>query len=462
MPLDKRALAAAIDYIPRWIEFQMRLHDQPGCAFAIAHDGKPLAELALGAADRGADEKLTPRHRFRVASHSKTFTAAAVMKLRELGLLRLDDPLGSYVGGLHPDVAAATIAQLLSHSAGLVRDGDDAGQWVDRKPFLDEAGLRADLERGPVLPVGSRFKYSNHGYGLLGLVIASVTGEPYNDWVAREIVAASGLDETTPDVALPQRTPFARGHSPKWPLGERVTIPGDNPTRALAAATGFVSTARDLTLFFSSLAPDAKKSVLSAASRREMARRQWRDPHATLERWYGLGTISGSLGDWEWFGHTGGFQGTLSRTVCLPKQGLTLSALCNAADGLPHVFVDGALHILRAFDQHGAPSRKTAAWTGRWWTLWGALDLLPTADKVFMSNPALANPLMDASQIEVSGSRQGVSSGRIALAGGFASHGEPARLHHDARGRASELWLGGTKLGTEAAAVKELRRRYVR
>ncbi len=453
------ALAAALDYLPRWLAFQLRATEQPGCSVAVAYHGRRVAQFALGTAGDGA--ALTPRHRFRVASHSKTFTAAAVLLLRERGRWRLDDPVGRYVDGLHPQVAAATLAQLLSHTAGLVRDGADAGQWSDRRPFLDEAALRADLAGGPVLPANTRFKYSNHGYGLLGLAIAAVTGETYAAWVAREVVAASGLKHTTPDAPLPAGAAFARGYSAKWPLGRRLQIPGDNPTHALAAATGFVSTAADLATFYGSLAPDAAASVLSPESRRELVRRQWRDPYGTVERWYGLGTISGGTAgagpEWDGFGHTGGFQGTLSRTVCVPAQGLSLSILSNAADGQAGVWVDGALQILRAGLQHGAPGPRTAAWQGRWWTLWGAVDLLPGADRVLVANPALPNPLLDAPQIEP-GAAPG--EGRITLAGGFASHGEAARLELDRQGRAVALWLGGTRLQREARAAQELQSRY--
>jgi len=460
-----KALDTALAYLPRWVAYQMRATEQPGCSFAVARHGKVVAEFAIGQAD--AARKLTPRHRFRVASHSKTFTAAAVLKLREIGRWQLDDAVGRYVPGLHPQVASATLTQLLSHSAGLVRDGADAGQWADRRPFLDPAGLLADLAAGPVLTANTRFKYSNHGYGLLGLAIANCTGEPYNDWVAREIVAASGLRETTPDMppasasATGPAFPFARGHSAKWPLGRRLLIPGDNPTDALSSATGFVSTAADLARFYSSLMPDAKTSVLSPASRLEMLRRQWRDPHSSIERWYGLGTISGPTAgagaDWDWFGHTGGFQGTITRTVCLPQQGLCLSALSNAADGASHTWIDGALQILRAHLQYGAPTQHTADWRGRWYGLSGAFDLLPMADRVLVANPALANPLQDAMQIEPIGD---AGEGRIALAGGFGSHGEPARLQRDARGRAKALWLGGSRLQTEAQIVRELQARY--
>ncbi|MDQ2927556.1 MAG: beta-lactamase family protein [Pseudomonadota bacterium] len=456
-------LAAALDYLPRWLGYQMLATEQPGCVVAVAHKGKVVLERAFGHADLKHGTPLTPRHRFRVASHSKTFTAAGILKLREAGRIGLDDPVGRHVAGLAPAVASVTIGQLLSHTAGLVRDGSDSGQWTDRRPFLDETALRADLAHGTVIEPNTRFKYSNHGYGLLGLVIEALTGEPYADWIAREIVAASGLEETAPDApqALAStNTPFARGHTGKLPMGHRVVIPGDNPTHALASATGFVSTGGDLVRFFSSLIPSAKKSVLSMASRREMSRRLWRDPHSSAERWYGLGTISGTLADWEWFGHSGSFQGTVTRTANVPAQDLSVAVLTNATDGSSQVWLDGTLHLLHAFARHGGPSRKTAAWAGRWWSLWGAVDLLAMNDKVLVANPLLGNPVQDASEIEVSGTRGGVATGRIALAGGFAHHGEPVRLVFDGRGKAKELWLAGGKLLPQAKVEKELFARY--
>ncbi|MFO1340530.1 MAG: serine hydrolase domain-containing protein [Burkholderiaceae bacterium] len=462
--MHDKSLAAALDYIPSWIAHQMRLAEQPGCSLAIAAHGQVVLEAAFGHADMGRRVKLTPRHRFRVASHSKTFTAAAVLKLREQGRLQLDDPLGRHVHGLHPDVARVTLAQLLSHSAGLVRDGFDAGQWQDRRPFLSEHELRDDLAGGTTIAPNTRFKYSNHGYGLLGLVIEAVTGEPYGDWVAREIVAPAGLTHTTPDMPGAASLPFAHGHSSKWPLGQRVVIPATNPTHALASATGFVSTASDLARFFGSLASDAKRSVLSVESRREMTRRQWKDAYNSVERWYGLGTIGGSLGEWDWFGHSGGFQGTITRTVCVPAQGLTVSVLTNAADGLSHTWLDGALHVLQAFAKHGGPSRHTSGWHGRYWSLWGAFDLLPMADKVLLANPGLPNPVMDAPQIvpgpHVKTSKDGTEQGSITLAGGFANHGESARIERDARGRVKAVWVGGTRLVGEGQAARELARRY--
>jgi CubicO group peptidase (beta-lactamase class C family) len=423
---------------------------------AISHKGGIVLEKAFGYADIVKGIPLTPRHCFRAASHSKSFTAAGILKLREKDKLRLDDRVGRFVHDLHPAVAQVTIAQLLCHSAGIVRDGPDDGQFLDRRPFLNAKELKAQLTVAPAIEVNTRFKYSNHGYGLLGLVIEAVTSESYLSWIKREIVDAAGLKGTFPDMPLPKGTPFAQGHSSKLPLGRRVIIPGEYSTHAIAPAGGFVSTARDLARYFEQLSPKAKRSVLSVASRREMVRKQWRNPHSSVEDYYGLGIISGNLRGWDWFGHSGALQGYVSRTTVLPEQELAVSVLTNAVDGLPGLWLDGAIQILHAFAQNGAPSRHVRDWAGRWWTLYGPMDLVPIGSKVLIANPAYFNPLIDATELEV----HGRDVGHIALDGGYGSHGEPVRLVRNSRNNILEVWLGGTKFLREAQVVKEMKLRY--
>jgi hypothetical protein len=307
-----------------------------------------------------------------------------------------------------------------------------------------------------VIEANSRFKYSNHGYGLLGLVMEAVTDEPYLRWIKREIVDTAGLKATVPDMPLPRGALLAQGHSARLPLGRRVVIPGTYRTHAIAAAGGFVTTAGDLARFFNQLSPTARKSVISAASRREMTRRQWRDPHSSIERYYGLGTISGTLDGWEWFGHSGGLQGYITRTATVPERRLTVSVLTNAVDGWAHPWLEGVLHVLRVFAKNGPPSRPVADWSGRWWTLWGALDLVPMDNKVLVAAPVMWRPFDAASEIKVTGRDKAV----IALAGGYASHGEPVRRIRRKDGKVTAIWLGGDEVRPESQVVKEMQGRY--
>jgi CubicO group peptidase (beta-lactamase class C family) len=449
-------LAAALDYVPLWLEFQMRLSKMPGCIIAIAQRDRIIHEHAFGFADIAKGEKLTPRHRFRVASHTKSFTAAGIMKLREHRRLRLDDAVGQYVSGLHKEIAAATIAQVMSHSAGIGRDGLDAGYYSEKRPFPSAEELKQDLRLPPAIDANTRFKYSNQGFGLLGLLIEAVTREPYRTWIKREIVDAAGLTETAPDMPLPRRAPFARGHTAKLLTGQPLVIPGDYSLRALAPAGGLVSTASDLALYFGQLAPGAKQSVLSAASRREMVRRHWRNPHSSQEGYYGLGIISGALGGWEWFGHSGGLQGYISRTCMLPRQELSISVLTNSTDGWAGYMLDGVMHILRTFSMRGAPSRRVRDWSGRWWSVWGALDLVAMGDTVVGANPHMGNPFADATEIKVTGRDKGM----ITLANGYQNHGEPLRRLRDKSGRVAELWWSASRLQPEARVAADMRRRY--
>ncbi|WGD55848.1 serine hydrolase [Bradyrhizobium sp. CB1650] len=448
-------LRSAIDYIGSWIEFQLIGSQQPGVIIAITHRGEIVAEHAFGVANLDTGEKLTPRHRFRIASHSKSFTSAGILKLREQRRLRLDDPVGQYVGGLHPRVAETTLAQVLSHSAGLTRDGADSGQFIDNRSYLSEKELRAELKLPTAIEAGTRFKYSNHGFGLIGLVIEAVTKEPYPVWIKREIIQTAGLRETEPNAPIPKSAPFARGHTRKLPLGERCVIPGDNPAHAMASAAGFVATAADTARFFAQLAPNARKSVLSVASRREMTRHHWRIPQS-LEGYYGLGVNAGKTDGWDWFGHGGGFQGYISRTCSIPGCEVAISILSNSIDGAAPIWMDGAMQILRTFQMRGPPQRRVRDWTGRWWTIWGATDLVPMGNRVLVANPQFNNPFMDAAEIEVTGR----DTGKLASAAGYASHGEPVRRIRDGRGKVCDIWLAGANVKPQAVVAREIARRY--
>lgn len=451
-------LAAALDYIPQWMAFQVERYKQPGCTVAIAKDGELVAEFAFGSANLRTGEAMTPRHRLRIASHSKTFTAAGVMLLREQGRLGLDDPIGRHVRGLHKDLAKARVGEVLSHGAGIIRDGDDSGQFSDRRPFFTREELRADLARKQPLEPGLQLKYSNHGYGLLGLMIEEITGADYAQWIARHVIQPAGLKDTSPDRPLvPRSAKVAMGHSQEFPFGQRLLIPCDAPLDGHAPGGGFVATAADVARFFSQLAPDSERSILSPASRRDMAQRRWRDPVSNVEMHYGLGMMAGAPGAKEWFGHTGGLQGFVSRTARFTASGYTLSVLTNASDGLSWAWAEGIESILEFFKAHGAPGQREAAWAGRWWSLGGATDLVPMGDVVYMVGPSLFPPFDGATtQLAITGK----DKAEIRRTSGFNSPGQGARLVRDRKGKAVELWVGAGRMTSKQAMLDEIQGRY--
>jgi CubicO group peptidase (beta-lactamase class C family) len=301
-----------------------------------------------------------------------------------------------------------------------------------------------------VIDRDSRLKYSNHGYGLLGRVIEEVSGESYGGWIARHVVAAAGLRATYPDAPAPRGVPVAHGHTMKTTFGERRTLGRDLPTHAMAAATGFVSTARDLVSFYQQLDPGARTSFLGVSSRRDMTRFHRSVPGIPVGREYGLGIARGKLGDWQWFGHSGSFPGYLTRTAVVPSERLAISLLTNAVDGPSQLWMDGVLGILQTFAKRGAPTAATRRWKGRWWSLWGATDLVGVGNRVLLATPVLTHPFIGASELDVRGDR-----GKIVVADGYATFGETAALKRGRGGAATELRLGGGTLLRE----KELRAR---
>jgi hypothetical protein len=162
------------------------------------------------------------------------------------------------------------------------------------------------------------------------------------------------------------------------------------------------------------------------------------------------------MAEWEWFGHGGAFQGFASRTVALPEPALAVSVATNSIDGAADRWMEGMIHILAAFAKQGAPAKEVRDWTGRWWTPWGAIDLVPMGEKVMVAAPSLPNPFTDAGEISVSDEDRG----RFSLANGFARHGEEVRRIRGHNGRVDQVWLGGTRFLPEAEFAAELEQRY--
>jgi D-alanyl-D-alanine carboxypeptidase len=189
-----------------------------------------------------------------------------------------------------------------------------------------------------------------------------------------------------------------------------------------------------------------------------MSRPQWRDQYSAVERRYGLGIISGSVDGWDWFGHSGGFQGYITRSSVVPAKDLAISVLTNAADGPPELWLEGALAILKRFEADGPPNFDAAGWSGRWWSVWGPSDLVPVGGKVVLAAPGLANPFGKASEAAV----EGRDTARIVEASGFAAYGEPVRLVRGEDGQVTSVWIGSGELFPEAALKEELLGRYGR
>ena len=167
----------------------------------VARHGRPLLRRGYGLADRQWGAPATPDTVFRIGSTTKQFTAAAVMQLAEVGKIKLDEQIGTYVDDIPPAWSAATIRELLNHSAG-VPNYTEVNGFIRGPSRLDltPPQLIALVRDKPLdFAPGSRFNYSNTDYALLGMVIERVSGQPYANFVRDHILHPLGLNHTAYD-----------------------------------------------------------------------------------------------------------------------------------------------------------------------------------------------------------------------------------------------------------------------
>lgn len=172
----------------------------PGLVWGLMLDERLVHTGALGWANIGNKFPVGLDTRFRIASMTKSFTALAILQLRDAGKLALHDPVGKYVpefrriAPLTADAPPITLRHLLSMTAGFPEDNP----WGDRQLAVAIADFQSFLREGLSLAnaPGVAYEYSNLGFALLGQVITQVSGLPYQQYITREILRPLGMNDT--------------------------------------------------------------------------------------------------------------------------------------------------------------------------------------------------------------------------------------------------------------------------
>ncbi len=171
----------------------------PGAAFVMVKDGDIYCAQKFGHANLESNNIVSAEETiFHIASVSKTLTATAVMQLNDRGKFRFDDPIGKYVQlkTLKPPYGEITIANILHHNAGFDErligvSTEHIDQWRTLGEYLNS--------RMPpqVLPPGIFRFYSNHGYALLGHLVETLSGLPFDQYITESILNPLGMDSST-------------------------------------------------------------------------------------------------------------------------------------------------------------------------------------------------------------------------------------------------------------------------
>ncbi|HET9897424.1 MAG TPA: serine hydrolase domain-containing protein [Streptosporangiaceae bacterium] len=316
----------------------------PSVVAGLARDGELIWTGSCGLVDGRAPDAGT---QYRAGSITKTFTAVVVLRMRDAGELALSDQIGEHLdlaaAGASGEVAAMTVGQLLSHSAGL--RAETAGPWWERTPgsgLGDLATSSLGSEAARFRP-GQRHHYSNVGYGLLGAMIASKAGRPWYEVISAELLTPLHMTRTT----LRPQGPAAVGYA-VHPYADVLLAEPEHDAKAMAPAGQLWTTITDLARFARFLTGDGKE-IISSRTLAEM-----REPAvlwpSTGQPWsaaYGFGLQLWNDAGTSYYGHTGsmpGFQAVL-RVTDAPGADTVLAA-CNSTAGFGHSLATDLLEIL--------------------------------------------------------------------------------------------------------------------
>ena len=429
MPSDFRISFAAADEIVR------RFHErggQPAISYGIVSDGALVHAAGFGSRSLGGPvpDQTVPDERtvFRIASMSKSFTASAIMLLRDAGALSLDDPAAKHVPELAgwvngaADAGPLTIRHLLTMTAGFPTDDP----WGDRQQGLPIEEFRGLLAHGVGFnwAPGTRFEYSNLGYAVLGLIVTAASGLPYDEFIAARLLAPLGMTRSGFSAAQFPAAELALGYR-RGPGGWE-EVPFD-PYGAFAPMGGVFSCVADLATwsagFATAFPPDGAASLaahpLAPASRRQMQLPQavtgWRPPDRipggppAAPSYYGFGLFVDEDPEFgRMVSHSGGYPGFGSNMRWHPATGLGVIALGNgtyaAMYALAELVHKALLTPSAAYHVALAPARADGRADGPWPETLTAADAVnrllqdwdnAAADALFTENVALDRPYQE-------------------------------------------------------------------
>lgn len=293
-----------------------RVQRMPGLAVGIVLDQKLAWFRSFGFADVAAKRRPDEHTLFRVASITKTLTAGCILNLRDAGKLSLDDPLTRHIPeykSVKPragSVEGVTLRRLLCHHSGIESEAPLPCWDVLEFPQRD-ALLKSFPHMEVVIPQDSAFKYSNLAFGLLGEVVARVSGQPYFEFLKSTLLDPLGMKSSVFELDADSRRKFAVGYLPSlysdgWEPAPYVKLNAIGPCGQLHASPHDL--AQWIALQFRT---DEGTKVLCGRTLEEMHRPQFLEPDWSVG--YCLGWRAVRSKNRVYHGHGGGIHGFASQ-----------------------------------------------------------------------------------------------------------------------------------------------------
>lgn len=449
-----------------WLPLKIQYDRVPGLSVGIVHRGRLVYARGFGVADLATQTPASPTTCYRIASISKMFTAVAIMQLVERGALRLDDEVHAHLPWFqtkksNEDTSHVTIRQLLSHTAGVMRDGTTP--YWEHGSFPNVQTLRASIgNRTRVFENLTRFKYSNFGFAILGQVIEKVSGLTYEQYMTKHIIQPLGMTHSLPDLTPASAAWLANGYSRFIPGVPNRTGFAHVLTHAFAPATGFLSNVVDLAKFislFSLCAPlgSTKKArsqqIINRESKKEMLREHLRVIGNGMDIEddcsYGLGISMYSVQNKKLIGHGGGFPGFITQARVDMEKEIGVITLSNANSESACYINTGIFEtIFRLIDEKdkyfsGKLLQGQLLYEGAYRSRWWDQVVVGTGTRLIVFDPETCSPLKYGTLLKPKAKH------RFAMepASAFETPGEEARFVVPARKKkATQLLLGAEPL----------------
>jgi len=315
------ATPARADRIDDYIKTEMQKRRIPGLALAVVRNGTVVKMKGYGLANLDHDVPVTPDTVFELASVTKQFTAAAIMKLVEEGKVQLDDPILWHLPQGPATWKAMTVRHLLTHTAGLPGlEENFKALWPGgvRLDYSTAQLFNAATKDALSFPAGERFQYSDVGYFLLGMIIEHVSGQRYADFLDERFFRPLGMTSTS----VIDQWKIVKHRAAGYTIldGQLVNIRRVAQAE-LASHYGVMSTVKDLVMWEAALAADR---VVSVASLGQMWTPVRLNDGSTFP--YGFGWSVDERRGHRWIAHTGITGTEFSR---FPDDKLTAIVLTN-------------------------------------------------------------------------------------------------------------------------------------
>ncbi len=330
------------DAIDAYVDAQMRELRIPGLALGIVQGDQIVHLKGFGVADPSG-RSVTPQTPFMIGSVTKSFTALAIMQLVEQGKVELDAPIQRYLPWFRVADATAsaqiTVRHLLNQTSGLSRaTGNQFQASRDMHPDALEQQARWLNTTRLTQPVGAGFQYSNANWWPLGMVIQTVSGQPYDAYIQQHILAPLEMRRSFTAVADAQAQGLATGY--RYWFGRY--LPADSSEsghyRGMLPQGGVISSAEDMAHYLIAHLNQGRyngKVILSPAGMAEVQRPAV--PLGSADTFYAMGLDVGPIDGVPTVSHDGSMFNFHANLVLIPEGRWGIMLLENA-ENLPDEF----------------------------------------------------------------------------------------------------------------------------